>query len=261
MPAYNAEMYIAEAIRSVVAQDYPHWELLIINDGSTDSTEGIARSFSDSRIRYFSQSNLGVSAARNQGLANRKGEFFCFLDADDCMPVNSLSSRMALFETHENIRFVDGVVEKWNEDFTTKRAEWHPTYQGPPLADLLHLTGQSFFGLTWMVRMDSERRVYMRQGITHGEDLLFYMELARQFPDDRYTHTQEVVLHYRQHPQSAMQNLEGLDGGYRQLAAEIGRWPEVTEEVKKKFYLKTRSIMFKSFLRHFQPIQAFQALR
>jgi glycosyltransferase involved in cell wall biosynthesis len=112
MPAYNAEKYIAEAINSVLNQSYPEFELLVINDGSSDQTAKIIRSFFDSRIKYFKQNNQGVSSARNTGLENMKGVYFCFLDADDVMPQDSLKSRLEIFNSNNKIDFVDGKVRK-----------------------------------------------------------------------------------------------------------------------------------------------------
>ena len=87
MPAYNAEKYIAEAISSVLSQSFTDFELLIINDGSTDATEKIVSSFTDSRIRLINQTNQGVAAALNMGLLNAKADIIARFDADDiCMP-------------------------------------------------------------------------------------------------------------------------------------------------------------------------------
>lgn len=87
MPAYNAAKYIAEAIRSVLEQSFTNFELLIINDGSTDETEQIIKSFHDPRIVLISQQNRGVAAALNLGLANAKAPYIARFDADDiCYP-------------------------------------------------------------------------------------------------------------------------------------------------------------------------------
>ncbi len=87
MPAYNAEKTISKAIQSVLEQSYKDFELIIVNDGSTDSTEDIVLSWSlrDSRIKNISISNGGVSNARNIALSNSSGEFVAFIDADDEM--------------------------------------------------------------------------------------------------------------------------------------------------------------------------------
>jgi glycosyltransferase involved in cell wall biosynthesis len=87
MPAYNAEKYIGEAITSVLSQVFSDFELLIINDGSTDTTRQIIMSFSDPRIRLINQTNQGISAALNIGLLNAKASLVARFDADDvCLP-------------------------------------------------------------------------------------------------------------------------------------------------------------------------------
>jgi glycosyltransferase involved in cell wall biosynthesis len=83
MPAYNAERYISQAIESVLTQSYPRWELIVVNDGSTDATARIAASFGDPRIHLIEQANGGEASARNTALRHMRGEFVAFLDADD----------------------------------------------------------------------------------------------------------------------------------------------------------------------------------
>ena len=87
MPAYNVAKYITKAINSVLAQTFTDFELLIINDGSTDDTEKIVRSFSDDRIRLINQTNQGVAAALNIGMLNARADLVARFDADDiCLP-------------------------------------------------------------------------------------------------------------------------------------------------------------------------------
>ncbi len=83
MPAYNAEKYIGEAISSVLDQTFTDFELLIINDGSTDGTQQVINSFTDTRIRLINQTNQGVAAALNIGLLNAKADIIARFDADD----------------------------------------------------------------------------------------------------------------------------------------------------------------------------------
>lgn len=83
MPAFNAEEYISEAIESVLDQDFEDFELIIVNDGSTDDTLNIIEDFNDSRIILINQSNQGPGAARNRALDVASGEYVMFLDSDD----------------------------------------------------------------------------------------------------------------------------------------------------------------------------------
>jgi glycosyltransferase involved in cell wall biosynthesis len=85
IPCYNAENYIAATIKSVINQTYSNWDLLIVNDGSTDNSPDIIKEFvaNDNRIACIDKPNSGVSDSRNKGLEKSKGDFIAFLDADD----------------------------------------------------------------------------------------------------------------------------------------------------------------------------------
>lgn len=83
MPAYNAEHFIGRAIESVLAQTYPHWELIIVNDGSSDRTAEVAARYGDRRISLLHKPNGGEASARNLALSQMKGTLVAFLDADD----------------------------------------------------------------------------------------------------------------------------------------------------------------------------------
>lgn len=87
IPAYNAQSYLAECLDSVVAQTFDDIEIIVVDDGSTDATAEIARSYAarDPRIRLLQKPNGGVSDARNYGIDNSTGLYICFLDADDCL--------------------------------------------------------------------------------------------------------------------------------------------------------------------------------
>lgn len=111
IPAYNASLYIGDAIRSLQQQTYTNWELLITDDGSTDDTAEKVKPFlSDSRIRYQLQTNSGVSAARNTGIANAKGDFIGFLDADDALLPESISFKVHALRASPETDFVYGDV-------------------------------------------------------------------------------------------------------------------------------------------------------
>ena len=91
MPAYNAGAFIGPAIESIQTQTYTRWELIVVNDGSTDRTPEILAGISDERIRVFHQENAGEAAARNRALQEIHGEFLAFLDSDDEYEPNFLA--------------------------------------------------------------------------------------------------------------------------------------------------------------------------
>jgi glycosyltransferase involved in cell wall biosynthesis len=113
MPAFNVERYIAESIQSVIAQTYRRWELIIIDDGSTDATAGVVQGLasSDSRIRLISQQNQKMAKARNAGLRQSEGELIAFLDSDDLWIKEKLDLQVkALKENAADLVFSDGFI-------------------------------------------------------------------------------------------------------------------------------------------------------
>lgn len=98
MPAYNAEKTIVESIESVLRQTYKNWELIIVNDGSKDSTTAVVLAFNDERLRLIEQENGGVANARNNGINNAKGEYIAFLDSDDLWVEEKLERQIGTLE-------------------------------------------------------------------------------------------------------------------------------------------------------------------
>lgn len=83
IPCFNHGHYLGHALQSVLAQTHAEWEAIIVDDGSTDNTREVAAQFTDPRVRYLYQENRGLSAARNTGIQAARGDYLCFLDADD----------------------------------------------------------------------------------------------------------------------------------------------------------------------------------
>jgi glycosyltransferase involved in cell wall biosynthesis len=117
----DEERYLREAVESVMAQSYPHWELLLVDDGSSDASAEIAATYareSAGRIRYLTHrggENRGMSASRNLGIAQARGEFVAFLDGDDAWLFDKLERQVALFAEHPPAQMVCGATLYWHE--------------------------------------------------------------------------------------------------------------------------------------------------
>ena len=98
IPTFNRAVVLKNAIQSVLVQSFPDWELLVIDDGSTDNTKEIVESFQDTRINYFYKANEERSAARNFGIKRVTGDYICFLDSDDIYFSNHLNCLYAEIE-------------------------------------------------------------------------------------------------------------------------------------------------------------------
>ena len=92
IPAYNAEKFIERSINSVLSQRYSNYEVIVIDDGSIDNTAKVVEQYDSNVVKFLKQNNSGVSGARNKGISFAKGDFICFLDADDVYYDNHLST-------------------------------------------------------------------------------------------------------------------------------------------------------------------------
>ena len=121
MPVYNGERYLKEAVDSILNQTLSDFEFIIIDDGSTDSTEDIIKSYSDSRIKYIkNEKNLGVALTLNKGLDAATGEYIARMDADDISLSDRFHKQTAFMEEHKNIAVCSGIMEYFGEIKTPK---------------------------------------------------------------------------------------------------------------------------------------------
>ncbi|WP_172188308.1 glycosyltransferase [Microcoleus asticus] len=118
IPAYNGDRYIAQAVESVLSQTYTNWEIIVVDDGSSDRTHQVLQPYTD-RIRYFYQENQGVAAARNRGIQESQGELIAFLDQDDFFLPDKLAAQVALFRSSDSLGIVNSGWRLVNEQGKT----------------------------------------------------------------------------------------------------------------------------------------------
>jgi len=116
MPSWNTERFIAETIQSVIDQTYTNWELLIVDDCSTDNTDAVVASFKDDRIKYFhNEKNSGAALTRNKAMREAQGEWIAFLDSDDLWLPEKLEKQIKfMVENGYSLSFTE--YEKIDED-------------------------------------------------------------------------------------------------------------------------------------------------
>lgn len=103
IPTYNRVDFLPKAVQSVLNQTYRDWEMIIVDDGSIDNTEEVANGYKESRIRYIAHKyNLGISASRNTGIKNSRGEYIAFLDSDDEWFPEKISRQMNIFQKEDS---------------------------------------------------------------------------------------------------------------------------------------------------------------
>jgi len=128
-PTYNRADFVVEAVESVLAQTYPHFELLIVDDGSTDNTREVLEPYlKDGRIRLFYQENQGQSVARNRGLDEATGDFVCFLDSDNAWLPDKFEKSLKAFDDNPGSDVVYGdfiVIDEQGREIGTNRMKRH----------------------------------------------------------------------------------------------------------------------------------------
>ncbi len=116
IPTYNSLSYLSITLDSILSQKGVEFEVLVIDDGSTDNTLSFLTSIRDDRLTFFSQANSGVSEARNLGLKNAKGEFIIFFDSDDLMTSNFIKSREEVLIKEQSLDFCCSTVRSFSDD-------------------------------------------------------------------------------------------------------------------------------------------------
>ncbi|HWQ62207.1 MAG TPA: glycosyltransferase family 2 protein [Negativicutes bacterium] len=273
MPAYNMEAYIGESILSVLSQTFRDWELIVINDGSTDDTSHVVRRFSDDRIRLIEQNNKGVSAARNAGLDSARGAYVSFLDADDLWDITFLQSLFAAIRNHT---FAYSGYRKLHENGRISKYKYKYC-NGSILKDALSMITWVHFGAMLVDRriLDGIR---FTEGVRSGEDLEFiYKVLSRA---DAVAVPRELAT-YRFRPGSASKQphkdpdnivkrtkrLSAFfnDPEYDSLLAELmarGHFRAMWGKMKAGQFAEARDIGQRyDVLRHFRPLKAKERLQ
>ncbi len=175
VPVYNVELYLDKCIQSILAQSYPNFELLLIDDGSSDGSKEICDKYAklDSRIRVFHRINGGVSSARNAGLEKAKGDWIAFIDADDWVFPNFLSDFVASLENNVDL-YIQGYVDSNNDKFVKDNRYWVSSDLIVELDDVY--LGQ-LYGFVWNKLFKSSiirlYHLHFDEQITMLEDLLF----------------------------------------------------------------------------------------
>ena len=191
IPCYNHAHFLGEAISSVINQIYPHIEIIVVDDGSTDDTEQVAKAYPN--IRYVRQDNLGLSRARNVGLSHSKGAYIVFLDADDCLFPNAIDVGFLALASRNDCALAFGLFVNIGIS------------QG--IGKISRATNYNYKGLLQRNFIGNPGSVFYRRSVfteigefdeanSPAADYDLYLRVARQFPI--LCHHQ-LVVQYRKH--------------------------------------------------------------
>lgn len=189
IPVYNVEKYLPWCIQSVLNQSYPYFELILIDDGSTDNSSEICDEFAqtDSRIRVIHKENQGVSASRNKGIDEAKGDFIVFVDSDDLIQKRMLQKMvraMTCYQTDLAICGYERFRDKWQQRHRLSPYSLVIMQSKLELASVYKTPATNMFGVSiWakMYRADliREQNIRFHEDINYEEDCVFNLDYFR----------------------------------------------------------------------------------
>lgn len=213
VPVYNVEAYVAECIESILAQTYSAFELILVNDGSTDGSEAVCRRYDDSRIQLICKANGGLSDARNVGMAAARGQYYLFVDSDDLLhrktvevlmremqqnPADIIVCDKAEIRDEDDMRnFHAYAVEKADGRVMTGEEKFSCLVRG--LQDQLTMAQYKLF------RRELWEEIRFPVGKIHEDEFTAYRILHRA---DRVVYLSLPLYGYRIRPQSITQVFE-----------------------------------------------------
>ena len=202
MPAYNVAAYIGAAIDSVKAQTIADWELLIVDDGSTDATSETVRRLAagDARIRLLQKPNGGISAARNMALTASSGEFIAILDSDDVWEPTYLAEQLAVFALHPEIDIVTGNGWFLGSGLSGQLARPFPDPRPQPTLQTILADETSIFIMSMFRRRVYEAIGGFDEALRTNEDYDYWLRAA--LAGFRFWRNDRPLCHYRRRDDS-----------------------------------------------------------
>ncbi|MCC0177280.1 glycosyltransferase [Waterburya agarophytonicola K14] len=203
IPGYNGDRYIEDAIVSVLTQTYTDYEIIAIDDGSTDNTHRVIQKYGD-QVKYFSQTNQGVAVSRNLGLSKAEGEYIAFLDQDDVFLPDKLAVQVALLDSNPSLGMVNSgwqIVDRYGKI----QAAVEPWKKIPQLslADLI-IWKPVFLGAMLFRRSWLQRTAGFNPNLEQTPDVDLVLRLAAIGCTAAWV--KQTTVKYRQHETNASKN-------------------------------------------------------
>ena len=215
VPVYNVETYIEECLDSIVKQTYPYLEIIVVDDGSTDSSNQLVRKYlEDERILFIEQENKGLSGARNRGLKKATGKYLLFVDSDDYIDLTMLENLVPLMEESQadlvrfnGAAFVDGMEKTADQDYYdfSHRLKEKKIYK----EDSFRANSRTFVSPVYLYLMKrsilTEYDLWFREDIIH-EDELFTPQVFLSIQSMVYVNAFYYYRRYRENSIMTIQN-------------------------------------------------------
>jgi glycosyltransferase involved in cell wall biosynthesis len=247
IPAYNAMTYLPKTVESVFKQTFTDFEVIIVNDGSSDGIEQWVNTITDRRVKLISQKNQGAAAARNTGIAHAKGAYIAFVDSDDLWEASKLEKQVYCLDNNPNV----GLVYVWVASIDAKGNHLGKIYSNDSCGYVWEKMVQGnivWSGSASMVRRDCfEKLGVFDQNLRFAEDWEMWIRISRNYS---FAVIKEPLVYYRHHANNKSQNYIKTIDNFRLIVEKS--FQSVPFEL---LYLRNRSYSGVNFLFAWKCIQ------
>lgn len=221
IPIYNSDKFLAETIHSAMAQTWVNKEIILVDDGSTDNSLAIAKTFECEWIRIFHQQNKGASAARNYGIREAKGEYIQFLDADDLLSPNKIEEQLKLLRNSINslaigptVYFKDGanpfeipIIHEWFQEGSIDNIDFLIKLYGG------ELIGPNYGGMialhSWLTpRSVIEKAGFWNENLSFDDDGEYFCRVVLNA--DKIIYSEKAVAYYRKQVSNSLSSIKSV---------------------------------------------------
>jgi len=242
VPVYNVRPYLEQCVRSIIAQTYQDWECILVDDGSTDGSGELCDELAvgDERLKVIHQKNQGVSAARNCGIDDSKGEYICFIDSDDWVGVDYLTHLLAGMNEKGTDMVVTGAIHESSKPTIHAPKESYRLRMEPEYTKAFIDNVGLFYGpcsILYKSSIIKSNRIVFPKGLSFGEDTTFVFSYLR--------HVRDVVLapfadyHYRIHTSGTLSYRFGKERTFQRydlwkmrqsFYMDKGMWNDISQD-------------------------------
>jgi glycosyltransferase involved in cell wall biosynthesis len=223
IPTFNRATLLPKAVESVLKQTYQDFEILLIDDASSDATPTVCRGFSDPRVRYIRhRENRGIAGARNTGVSNARGRFIAFLDDDDEWLPQKLSRQVEVLEnSSRSIGAVYTAFEMVDKETGRGRGEIRPAKSGHILHELCMRNWIGTASTVCLKRECFDEAGPFDEKVTFGEEYDMWIRIAHRYD---FKYIDEILVKYGVHPLRLSMNYDAMIGGLREQLKKHGEF-------------------------------------
>ena len=238
MLVYNSELFLKEAIESILKQTFSNLELIVIDDGSSDSSRQIIESFDDARIKIlYNKTNKGIVYSRNKGLENSKGKYIAMFDSDDVADPSKFEKQIVFLENNPAYGMIGSWVEIINSAGKSKKTKFKLDAKSSAIPSILFFRNY-FINSASVFRQAIVKDFVYPKGYNIGEDYYLWIYISKR---SKVWNLQESLVKYRIHSNSVTKQNDNLKKADRKIFSYLFNEmdiPQVEQDFESHMIIK-----------------------